>query len=598
MKIRFVFIILAGIISFNTLFCQETIKRDKAITQEEIKYHIKYLSSEKFNGRRTGEPGCDSAGSYIEKEFVTYGLKPVNNNYKQYYEFISEIKPGKNNQLSFSGIKNELKLNTDFAPLPISGSGKVKAKSVFAGYGIEDSTYSDYKNIDIKDKVVFLLTGSHETPKFKDKYSRFASLRYKTMIARDKGAKGIIIIPKYDPNNVDDLKKLFRTKLEKGTSNAGLPVLTLLFDIAKDIFGKNNKDIVKLQENIDSLLIPQSFELETTIYMEADLNEIKSKSFNISGIIEGNDPMLKDQYIVIGGHYDHLGMGGEGSLAPETTALHGGADDNASGTAGVLELAQSLVAEKQKIGRSLLFVSFSGEEEGLLGSAAYIKNPLIPLEKTTAMINMDMIGRLRDKKLIINGAGSAKIFGDLLKKYNKDSLFNLKTNDEGFSPSDNASFYGKNIPVMMFFTDLHPDYHKPADTWDKINYEGEKSILEYIKNITIDLSNEKTRPEFIKPASNPMSGRAMPGFKVTSGIIPQFGEQVEGVKISGAKEGSAAGRAGLKSGDIIVKMGNHTIKNLYDYTYALGEIKWGDKVEVKFIRDGKEMTGIMEFIKK
>jgi hypothetical protein len=597
MKQNYVKTIFVSLLFIQISISQEPIKRSNDITKDEIIYHIKYLSSEKFQGRRTGDKWCDSAGAYIENEFKFYGLRPIKDTYRQKYEFTASLKLGEANFLSFSNSKEKYILNKDFSPLAFSSSDKVSGKLVFVGYGISypDSNYDDYKNIDVKDKVLLILDGTLEGKKLKSKFIKFRDNRLKAMIARDKGAKAIIIIPESDPNDQDKIPKV---RFDRSTSNSGIVSLIISRKIAEEILKSSGENLAVIQDNINNSLNPKSFELNNVIVnIQTEIKEIKGYSFNVLGFIEGNDPKLKDQVIVIGAHYDHLGLGGEGSLTPEVNAVHGGADDNASGVSGVLELAQALVSEKNKLARSLLFIVFSGEEEGLLGSAYYVKNSLIPLENTITMINMDMIGRLKERKLIINGAGSAKIFGELLKKYNKDSTFILRTTDEGFSPSDNSSFYGKNIPVMMFFTDLHLDYHKPSDTWDKINTEGEKNILDLIKNVVIDLSNQPEKPVFVKAKAEP-ARRDMPGFKVTSGIIPQFGEQVEGVPIQGAREGSPAAKAGLKAGDVIIKLGDHTVKSLQDYTYALSEFKPGDKAIIVWKRDGKEMSSEIEFVKR
>jgi hypothetical protein len=291
-------------------------------------------------------------------------------------------------------------------------------------------------------------------------------------------------------------------------------------------------------------------------------------------------------------------LGGAGSLAPTVTQIHPGADDNASGVSGVLELAQYFSANSDITGRSMIFMAFTGEEEGLLGSAHYVKYPLVPLEKTALMINMDMIGRLRDNKLVINGTGSSDKFKPVINKHNHDSIFLLKLNDDGFSPSDNSSFYAKDIPVLMFFTDLHLDYHKPDDTWEKINVEGQNKVLNFIKDITLELSNDNETIDFVKPQTPPVSSRDMPGFRVSTGVIPDFSEQAEGVKIQGTREGSPANLAGLIAGDVIIKFGERTIKNLYDYTYALSEHKPGERVTLIWIRNGEEMTGVLELVKR
>jgi len=586
-------IALIFIISYS-LSAQTTIPRSNDVTGEEIIYHIKHLSSDEFQGRRTGEEFCDSAGAYIEREFQYYGLKPFDNNYRQPYEVVYGLELGEKNSLKIGGVKTKLEVNKNYTPLSFSSSEECKGEMAFVGYGISlsdsDYSYNDYANVDVTDKIVLVMLGIPEDNKF----MRFDNPRYKASIARDKGAKAIIF---FNPDVTNEARELPILRNERASSS-GLPIVQIRKSVAEELFKSIGKNLSNEIKNIDSQKPAHSFiSKKTIIELSTEIHEIKRNTFNVIGYIEGNNSSLKDEYIVIGAHYDHLGLGGAGSLAPDTLAVHYGADDNASGVAGVLELAQYFSSNTDAIGRSIIFMAFSGEEEGLLGSAHYVKTPLVPLEKTAVMINMDMIGRMKDNNLIINGAGSSSKFAPLINKYNEDSTFSLKLNDEGFSPSDNSSFYGKNIPVMMFFTDVHLDYHKPSDTWEKINYEGQNKILNFIKDITTDLSNESDTIDFVKP-QNSAPSRSMPGFRVSTGIIPDFSGQADGVKIQGAREGSPANKAGLISGDVIIKFGERTIKNLYDYTYALGEHRPGENVPIIWIRDGQEMSGILELVRR
>jgi hypothetical protein len=311
-------------------------------------------------------------------------------------------------------------------------------------------------------------------------------------------------------------------------------------------------------------------------------------------MIEGSDPKLKDEYLVIGAHYDHLGLGGAGSLVPDTVAVHHGADDNASGTAGVLELAQAFESQKSAPRRSILFMSFGAEEEGDLGSDYFVKHPLVPLQKIVGMINLDEVGREKDSTLIVYGTGTSPLWDSLLTKFNTPKQFNLKLNPEGFGPSDHASFYAKDIPVLFFFTGVHEDYHKPSDTWDKINAEGEQSILEFVEKIAYDVADREEKPLFTKADSpRQMGGNA--GLRVYFGTIPDYAEQVNGVKISAVRKGSPAEKARVMGGDIIVKLGGKTIKNIYDYTYALQDLKPGDEVELTVKRGDKmiQLKGVL-----
>ena len=281
--------------------------------------------------------------------------------------------------------------------------------------------------------------------------------------------------------------------------------------------------------------------------------------------------------------------------------IHHGADDNASGTTGLLELARVLSSSREKPRRSIVFIAFSGEELGLLGSGAYTKTPLAPLASTVAMLNMDMIGRLRNNGLFVGGVGTSPVWKPLLEKLNSatgekadspesgsGSRFQLSYGEDGFGPSDHQAFYVKDIPVLFFFTGSHDDYHKPSDTADKINVEGLKQIATFVGQVAVDVANEPARIAFnrVKVQSKPTGG----GFRVYLGTVPNYSDQSDGMKLDGVRPGSPGERAGLKAGDIVIKLGKTPIKNVYDYTYALGELRPNEEVEIVIRRDGREMN--------
>ena len=327
---------------------------------------------------------------------------------------------------------------------------------------------------------------------------------------------------------------------------------------------------------------------------------------------------------MIGAHYDHLGMGGEGSGSlSASSGIHHGADDNASGVAGLIELARIL--SSQKLRRTIVFIAFSGEEEGLIGSNYYVNHPIVPLVNTVAMLNMDMIGRLKDKALIVGGVGTAQEWRSMIDASNDvqgmtvtlnnsgidrtlragvpvvmgsngnpvvsldaKKKFALTLNEDGYGPSDHSSFYGKQVPVLFFFTGTHNDYHKPSDTAEKINYEGEASIVGFVERIIRDLDRSDKRPTYAV-AKSESQGRSM-GFRVYLGTIPNYAESNDGLKLDGVRDDSPASKAGLKAGDRIVKMAGHEVKNVYDYTYALGEMKAGQEYEVEIVRGSERLT--------
>jgi aminopeptidase YwaD len=337
----------------------------------------------------------------------------------------------------------------------------------------------------------------------------------------------------------------------------------------------------------------------------------ESPSFNVVGILPGSDPTLKNEAIVIGAHYDHLGLGGQGSLAAREGQVHHGADDNASGVAGLIELARMLSSQSPKPRRTVVFIAFSGEEEGLIGSSYYVNHPILSLANTVAMINMDMIGRMKSNKIIIGGVGTAPewrmwivnantprgLQGQPISGFNRDLInanfsatarFDLTLNEDGFGPSDHSSFYSKQVPVLFFWTGTHDDYHKPSDTADKINYGGEARIVSFAANIVRDIDRNDKRPTYTV-AKSESQGRST-GFRVYLGTIPNYADSNDGLKLDGVRDDSPASKAGLKAGDKIVKMAGRDVKNVYDYTYALGEMKAGQEYEVEIVRGNERLT--------
>jgi hypothetical protein len=296
--------------------------------------------------------------------------------------------------------------------------------------------------------------------------------------------------------------------------------------------------------------------------------------------------------VVIGAHYDHLGRGNFDSLAPSQIGqIHPGADDNASGTAGVLELARLLSPQRGQLKRSILFMNFAGEELGLLGSAGWVKTPTRPLAKAVAMINMDMIGRIRDNKVYIGGVGTGSTFKAVLEQAQKEKPFKVEYSAGGYSSSDHTSFVSKKIPVLFFFSGLHSDYHRPSDTWDKINAPSAARLLDLVEDVAVQLANASEPPAFqVVAEEKPPGGGGGSGYGPYFGSIPDFGQEVSGVKFSDVKPNSPAAKAGLKAGDILVQFGDKPIKNLYDFTDALRRSKVGDVVEVKVMRDGQPIT--------
>ncbi len=302
-------------------------------------------------------------------------------------------------------------------------------------------------------------------------------------------------------------------------------------------------------------------------------------------------PGKTNEYVIIGAHYDHLGRGDSNSLAPSQIGqIHPGADDNASGTAGVLELARLFAPLKGQLDRGILFMSFSGEELGLLGSAHWAQNPTRPLDQCVAMINMDMIGRIRDNKVFVGGVGTGSTFQAILDQAQKKSALKLEYSAGGYAASDHTSFVAKKIPVLFFFSGLHADYHKPSDTADKINAPSAAQLLDLVGDVALQLASAPQRPQFVNVVEAKPVGGGGGGYGPYFGSIPDFGEVKDGVRFSDVRPGSPAAKAGLKAGDILVQFGDKPVHNLYDFTDALRSSKVGQVVEVKVLRDGQPLT--------
>ena len=568
--------------------------KNPEITAAEIQDHINYLASDSLEGRFTGSRGGELAAEYIEADFTSTGLKPLfNGSFRQNFPFVSGIKLADNNKLFFNINGEELNptIKDEYTPAPFSGNIDYHGEIVFVGYGISapDLKYDDYKDIDVKGKAVVIMRYGPDGANPHSEFGKYTAYRYKTNTAKEKGASAVIFITGYIPK--DDEDKLMKLNYDGAGPMPDIGIIQIKRDIADKLFKGEGLEFKSIQEKIDSLKSPDSFELKNSkVVLSTGIEEITGHADNIGGYMEGHDPILKNEYIVIGAHYDHLGWGETGSLyTGSVPEIHNGADDNASGTAGVLELAEKFASQKDSLKRSIIFLCFSGEELGLIGSSYFVNNPPVPLNKMDAMVNLDMVGRLNsDNQLIVYGTGTSTGFKDLLNNDNKDFSFKLTLNDEGYGPSDQSSFYAKEMPVLFFFTGTHTDYHRPTDDADKINSKGEEEVLDYVYDISNYLDEESTKPDYINVPRKNEGGPLT--FSVYVGTVPDYATQVDGLKINGVREGSPAQKGGLQGGDIIIQFGDKKISNIYDYTYALGDHNPGDVVDVVVIRNGEKKT--------
>jgi peptidase M28-like protein/PDZ domain-containing protein len=465
----------------------------------------------------------------------------------------------------------------------------VNAPAVFVGYGAsaDEFGYDDYAGIDVKDKVVVALR--YEPAGFAEKtgntgLTRHSQLISKAINARNHGAKALVLLNGKLGDGEEDL--LTRFGSVSGPENTGIVLVQVKNEVANRWFQDAGKSLAEVQGQINHSTKPQSFAFPDSLHMSLNV-EIETTRATVNNVL-AYLPGKTDEYVIIGAHYDHLGRGNYDSLAPSQIGqIHPGADDNASGTAGVLALARLYAPLKGQLQRGILFASFAGEELGLLGSAHWVQHPTLPIEKAVAMLNMDMIGRIRDNKIYIGGVGTGSTLKADLEKAETNTNFKVEYSPGGYSASDHTSFVTKHIPVLFFFSGLHSDYHKPSDTWEKINPQSAAQFVDLIGRTGLELASAPDRPTFVavvedKPLAGPGGGYG-PYF----GSIPDFGQVENGVKFSDVKPASPAEKAGLKAGDILVQFGDKPIKNLYDFTDALRRSKVGDMIDVTVMRDGQ-----------
>jgi hypothetical protein len=373
-----------------------------------------------------------------------------------------------------------------------------------------------------------------------------------------------------------------------GPENSGIVLVQVKNDAADAWFRAAGKSLDNAQLEIAHSGKPASFAFPDQLHMsiKVDIETTRATVDNVLAYLPGKT----DEYVIVGAHYDHLGRGNYDSLAPSQIGqIHPGADDNASGTAGVMELARVFAPLKGQLQRGILFTSFAGEELGLLGSAHWVQEPTMPLDKAVAMLNMDMIGRIKDDKVYIGGVGTGSTLKATLEQISSKSNFKIEYSPGGYSASDHTSFVTKRIPVLFFFSGLHSDYHKPSDTWDKINSSSAARLVDVVGGTALQLASASERPTFVTVVEDkPLAGSGG-GYGPYFGSIPDFGQVENGVKFSDVKPGSPAAKSGLKAGDILVQFGDKPIKNLYDFTDALRRSKVGDVVEVTVMRDGKPL---------
>jgi len=534
---------------------------------------VRYLADDALEGREVGSHGARCAADYIAARFQALGLQPGDSgSWFQPFPVRTGAALGPSNSLEIS--TRTYAVGSEWVPFGFSGSGAVAAPTIYAGHGVSRPNDPDdrYAHADVGGKIMVVEWGD---PEAASGGGMRADPHFKATVAVGREAAGLVVLLP-DGMALPSLDEELRNAL-------AIPVVAVSGQAAAAA-----REAARAGE---------------PVRVRADVHPTTTEARNVVAVLPGSDPSLRDQYIVVGAHFDHLGMGGEGSLDPDAHAVHNGADDNASGVAGVLDIAERL-SRGPRPARSVLFIAFTGEEKGLWGSAHFVADPTIDLSKAVAMLNLDMVGRLVDNTVTVFGTGTAVEWESVANAVDTTlgQPLKLAFSPDGYGPSDHASFTAVGIPVLHFFTNTHEDYHRATDDWQKIDGDGIDRIAQVAAGITRRLSGGgdavamTLTPVKQQPPAPPAGGEASRGYGPYFGSIPDMTPRDYGLRLTGVREGSPAAKAGLQAGDVVVEFDGKSIADIYAYTYALRDKKPGDVVKVVVERDGKRvtMTAVLE----
>ncbi len=578
----------------------------------DVRQHVETLASDEFEGRLTGSEGASLAADYIISQLRSMGAAPVPGqaSFRMPFEFTSGvIDTGSSLTLRGEVFDGDPVLQGAevLQGLPFSDNGEVSGSVVFAGYGItvppgQDYPYDSYANLDVEDKVVLVLRHSPEDVEreMRATLSSYSGLRRKAMRARELGAKALLVVT--GPRSLN-AGKIANVRFDSAASGgSGILAASISGDVADKVFtAVPNGSLEQIQEDLDAgnphaagFDIP-GLEVTLDIAIERETDT----GYNVVGFLPASNDTSGVEpakpYVLLGAHYDHLGRGRSGnSMArgDEIGEIHYGADDNASGVAALLSAGVTLAGMNRD--RAVVLAFWSGEEMGVLGSTAFVEEPPVPLDQVIGYINFDMVGRVVDNKLTVQAVGSSDIWPRLIEQSNVPVGFDLQIQEDPYLPTDSSSFNNAGIPNISMFTGTHEDYHRPADLPEDINYEGLESVARFGALIGYRLANLSEVPAFVQVARS--AGQQMGGgdaARAWTGTIPDFGGEVEGLRLGGVMEGGPAAEAGLQQGDVIIEFADQQITNIYDYTYALESVKVDEPVKVVYLRDGERYETVL-----
>jgi len=566
---------------------------------ERLRGWVRDLADPAMDGRGAGSPGADRAAAYVADQFRRIGLRPLGDGgtYLQRFSVLTRVRLGADNALELKvpgPPPRAFAVGPEFLPLTFSDDGDVTGEVVFAGFGISAPSvgYDDYAGLDVRGKVVLVMTGEpHERdpqgPFRRAEHFHYTELRHKILNAREHGAAGVVVVE--SPLRADD-----RPRPIRGTTPPwGIVAVSARRAVGDAMLAPAGTSLTTLQAEIEQQGGPRSRALSgVSARLRVTLVRERGETANVLGLLPGTDPALRDEAVVVGAHYDHLGRGGPTSLDPRhAEAIHPGADDNASGTTAIMALAEGF-ARAGGARRSLVFAAFSAEELGLLGSTHYARHAPVPLERTVTMLNFDMVGRMRDDRLHVMGVDSGSGLRALVEQAAAGLGLQLALRGDAVGPSDHTAFYTRERPVLMFFTGTHADYHRPTDTPDKVDAHGLQKVVTVAYRTARALADGDQLPAFVRlPGGAPPPREGGRSYGPYFGIVPDFGDSpVPGVRLGGVRPGSPADRAGLRTGDVILRFAGVGVRTLDDLTFVLRQKRPGDVVDVTFVRDGVERT--------
>ena len=580
---------IAAITAIVALSTAATLSQSAA--KSTTRTYVETLASERFAGREAGSPGERLAGDYLAAQLTRLGAKPLPGRDSLFlpFDFTAGSRDGGSRIVVGSSTFNAPQ---DVLSLSFSDDTEVTGSAVFAGYGIvvpesQSFGYDSYATLDVKDKVVVVLRYFPEDADQQTRavLARYSDLRYKAMAARQRGAKALLVVtgPR-SPNAGQTVPISFDTAL----SGSGIAAASITSRVADALFA-GSKPLKEVQQQFDSgNPHVAGFPLPTiAVTLKTSLVREKQTARNVVGYLPATvaSPTAAKPWVAIGAHYDHLGLGRNGnSLAGKDDAgkPHLGADDNASGSAAVMAIAEA-VAKQPTRRRNLLVAFWSAEEMGLVGSSAFITAPPLPLNQIAAYLNFDMVGRMRDNKLAVQATGTSPGWATLLERANVAAGFDLTLQPDPYQPTDVQTFNQASVPSLNFTTGSHVDYHKPSDTADKIDYEDLDRVASLAAGVVNRLMDQSDPPQFAKVEQSSQTV-SRTGVRVFTGTVPDYTSNAKGLLLSGVIGGGPAEQAGLQKGDIIIEIAGQSITNIYDYTYALDLLKIGQAVKVVYMR--------------